>query len=313
MAASPDIFLALYPAPLAQVESVARSVTTWGDAWDYWRPDPLILFSLTAVALAYAFAFHALMLRGSSHVLHAARRFAFAGGMVALAVALISPLEPLASGLLWAHMVQHMLLIAVAAPLIAYGAPPLRLAVLVPRRWRRISRRPARFLLGGGSDGWLTVAALFVALHAATVWVWHLPGPYELAVRSQGAHLAEHAAFTATAVVAWSALLRFGGRMRPSVATLGLIFVLAAQGAALGAAMTFSQKPWYSVYADGGALSPLADQQVAGLVMWAGGGLAPVFVAALLLSGWLRRSVPPAAEDGLFSRPPVGYEKSSRA
>lgn len=253
-----------------------------------WRPDPLVLFSLTVPALAYAFALHALMLRGASHVLSPMRRLAFAIGMAVLVVALASPLEAQTADLLWVHMVQHMLLIAVAAPLIAYGAPPLRFAVLLPRRSRRLATWPARRLLGGGRDAWLVLAAGFIALHAVVVWVWHLPGPYELAVRSELAHLAEHASFTITAVAAWSALLRFGGRLSPSVATLGLTFVLAAQGAALGAAMTFSQRPWYPGYAESAPLAPLVDQQIAGLVMWAGGGLAPVFVGALLLSGWLR-------------------------
>lgn len=262
-----------------------------GEALSHWGIDPLTLAWLTALAIGYAFAIHALSLRGAGRAVPPRRRLAYAAGLATAAVALMTPVEALSGTLLSVHMAQHMLLIALAAPLIAYGAPPLRFAAALPSRLRdlmhsvrlALSRRP----------GTAVLAAALAVLHATVVWGWHLPAAYELAVASTAIHFLEHMAFLATAVISWWAIFEFGGRVRPSPAAIGLLLFLAMQGAMLGALMAFAESPWYPHYAEAAAvigIDPVRDQQVAGMLMWGFGGTVPFVAAMVLVVGWIGHS-----------------------
>lgn len=263
-----------------------------GEAISHWSGDPLVLAGLLGMVAIYAIVWHRARLGGSGALTgrHAA---AFAAGWLALVLALATPLEALAGTLLSLHMAQHVLLIAVAAPLLALGLPVARMSRALPG----VARRPASRLRAAMVGGGFIVAALLV--HVAVIWVWHAPALYEAALTSSALHGLEHLAFLASAMLVWWSLFAFGSVHRPRGSQVAALFVIGAQGAALGALMTFAAVPWYASYEPGAALTgvdALADQQIAGLVMWGAGGIAPVVVAALLLVAWLKRldRYPPA-------------------
>jgi putative membrane protein len=212
----------------------------------------------------------------------------FATGWVTLAVALLPPIDSAAGHSLSVHMVQHVLLLAVAPPLLAVGAVLPTLLWALPAAWRdpvlrawgRVSRSRVR--------RWVTWAVVALVAQTVVMWVWHAPGPYEAAVHHQALHAAEHVTFLVTSVAFWWALgLGSAGRdaRRPGSqfhgGSVALVFAAALPGSALGAAMTLAGTPWYPSYPS------LADQQTAGVVMWGFAGLAYVVTAAVLFGVWL--------------------------
>ena len=251
-----------------------------------------------AVALAgWAYARGTRRIEERTGSTHRWRAVAFVGGLAALLLVLVTPLDELAHERLWAHMLQHSVLVAVAAPLLVLANPlPAMLWALPPgaRRgaspwWRRISRSHAR------PEGWVTWVLSALALHTVTLWTWHAPGPYQAALRSDWLHGVEHASFLGTALFFWWAVL---GARRRSLYGPGVLAVFAAalQGTVLGAFMTLASRPWYPAYASGGAggLTPMEDQQVAGVVMWGPSGAAYLLAAVLLFAAWLGGSDGPA-------------------
>lgn len=159
-------------------------------------------------------------------------------------------------------MVQHELLMVVAAPLCVLGRPIEALAWA----WRA----GARTLLSLARL--MESPALAWILHAAAVLLWQVPGAFEAAVRDAWLHAAQHASFFVTALAFWwSSVSRAG-----TVGAVGALFTTMLYTGALGALMTFSRTAWYAGYA-------LEDQQLAGLVMWVPAGLAYPAAALWLL------------------------------
>ncbi|HXF60054.1 MAG TPA: cytochrome c oxidase assembly protein, partial [Caldilineaceae bacterium] len=230
---------------------------------------------------------------GTGRVVSARQVAAFAVGIVALAIALVSPLEALSGVLFSAHMVQHLLLILVAAPLMALGAQPAIWLWALPRRrrrplarwWRR--QQPLHI-------AWRALSAPFAVwlLHTGAVWIWHVPALYEAALASEAIHTLEHLTFFGTALLFWWVLL---GRTTQGATRYLTGMALAAgtafHGSLLGVLMTFAPAPWYASYAATAApwgLTPLEDQQLAGVIMWVPAGTVYVVVLLALLGVWLR-------------------------
>ena len=207
---------------------------------------------------------------------------AFTAGLVATGVALAPPFHDAAERTFSAHMVQHVLLIAVAAPLLVLG-DPLRTALLgAPDPWRRRLRSVHRPRAGAHWAAWISVA---ITVQALVMWVWHAPVLYEAALRSDAVHSLEHVSLLATSVWAWWGLIR-ARRSRRGAGALAL-FVGAFPGTALGAALLLAPRPWYPTYVHGTIDGALADQQLAAVVMWSVTGIAYVVGAAVLFGTWL--------------------------
>ncbi|MCF6506051.1 cytochrome c oxidase assembly protein [Blastococcus sp. MG754426] len=265
---------------------------------DDWSATTIAVLGLAALGYTCLLAWSAPRRRSPWAV--AAPGAAWLAGLAALGAALASPLERLAEDSLTAHMVQHLLLTIVAAPLLVVADPVPRVLSALPPRARDVVARPwAAVVRGARRPGVVLVVAVG---YLAVVLLWHLPGAYEAAVRSEALHVAEHLTFLAAAAVFWWCVLRIPRRrLGQLVAGLVAVLVPAFGEAVLGGAMMLSSTPWYEVYvgtaADHG-FDPVADQQVAGAVLWATG--TPVYLlAAVVLVLRLVRSAP--AEDG----PPV--------
>lgn len=255
------------------------------DVWTAWTFDPLVVAALAGTALAYRRGWR----EGPDRPTH---RVAFWGGIVAIAVALISPIDAMSGVLVSAHMAQHVLLILVAAPLLAVSAPGGALLRGTPQLVRVITRTTRRAVgLDAERLARLRSPIARWLLYVVTLWLWHASIVYGLAVQHEPIHVLEHATFLASAFLVWSAIL---GPLRVRVTRgLGLlgVFTLGLQGIFLSVLLTFAREPYYAEHIVAPAawgLGPLADQQLAGVLMWIPAGFIHTGIALFLLVSWLR-------------------------
>jgi putative membrane protein len=269
------------------------------DLWGAWNLDPLVLTGLLLAALAFRYGFG----HGRARPIDRRRARYFAGALVVLAIALLSPLDALSGALASAHMVQHLLLVLVAAPLLALSAPGATLLRGLPGRLRRdLGRWRRRLRLTRARTGALRHPGTVWLLHVGALWFWHAAGPYDAALGNEIVHAVEHASFLITGVLFWNVVV--ASRRHPATSTGGmspgfgvlLLFATAMQGVFLSALLTFAGTPWYDAYAEttrAWGLEPLADQQLAGVLMWIPGGVVYVIAALALLAWWINGSEPP--------------------
>jgi putative membrane protein len=221
------------------------------------------------------------------------RLWAYLGGIGALLIAISSPLAAFDDLLLQVHMVQHMLLMFVAPPLILLGAPAIPLLRGLPRaiakgaigpllKWRPL-RALGDFLAHPVVD-WL---ALFIA-----TWVWHIPGPYQLALRSEGWHQVEHACFIAGAMLFWWPVVQpWPSAPRwPRWTMVPYLLLAEVQNSVLSALLIFSGRlvyPYYEHMPRLAGITPMNDQIVAGAIMWVPGSLFFLIPGAVIISNLL--------------------------
>ena len=256
-----------------------------------WTFEPWIIISLSLGAIIYLRGWRELNRR-------LPRRFAlwrliaFQSGVLTLFLALASPLHELAERLLQFHMVQHLLLMMVAPPLLLLGAPVLPLLRGLPRpvlqHWvgplfasKRLQRLAHFF------------THPLVCLLAFTVSnvAWHLPRLYELALRSEFWHDVQHICFLGTGLLFWWPVVQpWPSRLRwPQWAMIPYLLFADIQNTALSAFLIFSERILYPSYAAVPRLwgiSVLDDQAAAGAIMWVPGSvifLVPVVVLAIRL------------------------------
>lgn len=220
----------------------------------------------------------------------------FAGGWLVLVAALVSPLDPLGEVLFSAHMVQHELLMLVAAPLLVLGRPFGVWIWALPQAWRQGVATTIRWPAIGMPWGLLTRPLPAWLFHALVLWIWHVPAFFEAALASDGVHTLQHLSFLVSALFFWWSTIGAGGPgHRPAVAMLSLLTTMMHTGA-LGALLTFSTRLWYPVYLAAQArtgFDALADQQLGGLIMWVPGGVAYIIAALVLGTRWLAQAPPP--------------------
>lgn len=209
------------------------------------------------------------------------RAAALVAAAATMAVVTSPPFERLAEGRFALHMVQHLTLVSVVAPLVALSRPAtlllagagLRVADL-PDAPRRLGHR-ARPLTGSAAA---VVAAALVM--SAVLWAWHVPALFDAAVGSPAVHALEHATMFGTALWFWFALV---ARRTPAHAALLAVLVAAVLHGALGGLLTFAPRPLYGP----DSVAGLADQQLAGLLMWVPGGIIHLVAAAALVAAML--------------------------
>jgi putative membrane protein len=215
------------------------------------------------------------------------RPWALVAGVAVVLVVTLPPVGTLVEARVSTHMAQHMAMILVAAPLLALGAPGQALLAGTPgavrRRVMAVTHRLPLSLLCAPLAAWV--------LHVGALWVWHLPVPYDAAVRSAPMHVLEHATFLLTAWLFWWHVATPSRRRLEG--PLAMLYVVAAvpPGAALAAVLTFAADPLYPGQAAATAAlgaDPLLDQRIGGLVMWVPMDLGYILVAVLLFARWFR-------------------------
>jgi putative membrane protein len=273
------------------------------DLWVAWNLDPVLLGGFLLAVWAYRRG----QTGGPRRDIDTWRARCFTGALLSLGVALLSPLDALSGALASAHMVQHLLLVLVAAPLLALSAPSSTILRGSPLAMRRASGRWRRRLR-------LTHATLRPLRHPATAWLlqvgalwfWHAAVPYDAALGSEPLHILEHASFLVTAVLFWHTVI---GTRSPERVSNGLgallVFAMAMQSVFLSLLLTFARTPWYSGYATTTTpwgLDPLTDQQLAGVIMWIPAGAVYLVTALTLLVTWIRATEPD--DHGAVARTP---------
>jgi putative membrane protein len=254
-------------------------VTTATSPWDI-----LAIALLGGAGTLYAAGQWRLSHRGGA--VRRAERIAFWSGWIVMLAAVLPPLDGLATQRFAAHMLQHELLMLVGVPLLIAGRPIATWLWGLPDALRP---RAARLLQGRPISGlWrsLTTPVLAWALHGLTVWIWHVPRLYELAVHNEAVHAFQHAMFVGTSVFFWWGLV-YGRYGRAGYgASVFYVFTTIIHTGLLGAVFTLIDIPLYGVYAER-APDPVADQQLAGLVMWVPAGLVLTIAGIGLFAAWL--------------------------
>jgi len=246
------------------------------------------LASVVALALLYAavLARHGRRAEGPLTPLRIAAGFA---GLAMLALALGPPLDGWATSDLAAHMLQHVVLLAVAPPLLLLGCVPAVVVRALPyglqQRVEGAAGRVARSVRAAPP---MYRAAGAIALQTLVVGVWHLPRLYDAAAAGNALHALEHASFLAAGCVFWWCVTELGSESGAAWAVVCL-FLASLPATLLGALMTMSTAPWYPYYTTGTAAHALTRQQLAGVVMWGVGGMVYVVSAAALFATWLAR------------------------
>ncbi len=252
--------------------------------------------------------------RARSDAVHRWRTASFVAGLVAIAVALGSPIDHLADELLWVHMVQHILLLMVAPPLLALARPWNRMwhglplgfrrrsaGALAKGRWSAPLRSAARFL-GDPLPSWL--------LFTGTLVAWHLPGAYDATLTSPMVHALEHALFFGTGLLFWTRVIDSPPWRSPLAETARAVYVGSAMlvGWLLAIVLALSTSPLYAPYAAEasrpGGITALADQQLAAGIMWVPGSIPFAIAILFVVYRWLdpRRAGP----TGKATRPLAG-------
>jgi putative membrane protein len=255
-----------------------------------WTFDPWIVGPLLILAGLYAVGSLVLWQRTAiGRAVRAWQAAAFFGGWLTLAGALVSPLHWLGEHLFTFHMIEHEILMAISAPLLVVARPIGTLLWSLPRGMRiaagRFLKRPAINL----TWNWLSTGHNATLIHGVAIWAWHAPILFDVAVINVSVHRLQHVSFLVTAMVFWWSVLR---RSNTGLAAWHL-FVTMLHTSALGALVALAPRVLYETQtatAIAWGLTPLEDQQLAGIIMWVPAGTIYAGAALALTALWIRHS-----------------------
>ena len=260
-----------------------------------WSIPPVATFALLLTALTYLRG--AWLLRRAGYPFLPMWRIAsFSLGLFALWFALASPFDTFSPFVLTAHMLQHMMLMMVAPPLILLGEPLIPLVRGMPRFAAREFAGPfLNWPVAERIGLALTNPVVALVLMGVVMFAWHVPGPYELALRSSSWHDVEHACFFFTSILFWWPVVQpWPSRpLWPRWAMVPYLLIADLQNTVLSAVLVFSDKILYPSYAAAPSLfgfTPKEDQAAAGAIMWVVGSLAFIVPAVLIAIECLSRS-----------------------
>jgi cytochrome c oxidase assembly factor CtaG len=213
----------------------------------------------------------------------------FAAAIATLVTALLSPLDAWSDELFSAHMIQHELLMLVAAPLLVLARPLEPYFWALPRSARHRTLALLREPVFVSTFSALTAPGVALLLHGLVRWMWHIPLLFEACLHNETLHGIQHASFFLTAMLFWWAVLQgMHGRYGYGIAVV-FVFATALHTGALGALITFASRPWYpdQTRAASSGIDALADQQLAGFIMWIVAGTWLTGLGLALFVAWL--------------------------
>lgn len=250
----------------------------------HWRPDAV--FALIMFALTYARGW--VRLRNQSGRAATKSQLAlYLAGLASIGVALLSPIDALASTLLSVHMVQHLLLLMIAplAILLANPLTPFLWGLPIVLR-HGIGKNLARGSLFRGLLWASTSMPVTWSLYVANLWAWHHPVLYQAALKNERVHDLQHLLFFLTAILFWWPVVDPAPRLHDSISYgFRIVYLVAAtlQNTLLGFAISFPERvlyPFYATVPELRSLAPIDDQALGGGILWVSGHmyLIPILV-----------------------------------
>lgn len=255
-----------------------------------WRFEPLILGLVAATATAWLWMVRRVARRHAAHPVSRWRSAAFLGGLAAIVVALTSPIDAYEGSLFSVHMLQHLVLELVAAPLLVLAAP----ATLALRAASLPIRRQLLAFLHSRLVAVVSFPLLAWVIFAAVNWGWHFSSLYDQALENQALHDVEHLSFMAAALLFWWPVVGVDpSRWRlPYPARLFYLFLAMPQNSFLGVALMSAPAvlyPHYLTIERSWGPTPIVDQNVGGMLMWVGGDVVFLLAMGLVVAAWVRQ------------------------
>jgi putative copper resistance protein D len=254
-----------------------------------WRIDPVVGGGLIVAVVAWLLIVRRIAQTHPGRGVTRARTAAFLGGLAVIAVALLSGVERYDTTLFSIHMVQHLLLMLIAAPLLALAAPVTQLLRVASPAWRRRIVR----LLHSGPAAALGHPVMAWVTFTLVMWISHFSPQFDAALENEVIHDAEHVLFLGAGLLFWWPVVGADPVRRRLSYPVRALYVLLQMppSSFLGMLITFATAPLYPHYVTLGSpygIDPLADQQLAGGIMWLGGDV--IFIGAVLLvvAAWMR-------------------------
>ncbi len=254
-----------------------------------WRLDPLAIAGLAVAAAAYAWGVRRVNRAHPTNPQRAYRSWLFGAGLAAIGIALLSPIEAYEGALFSVHMVQHILLELVAAPLLLAAAPiTLALRAASPSVRRRLLS-----ILQSRVVHLVSFPVIAWVLFAAVNWGWHFSVFYDQALENEALHYFQHATFIGAALLFWWPVLGADPSpwRLPHPVRLLYLFLAMPQNSFLGVALLSASAPLYPHYVSNvrsWGPTPLEDQQLGGMLMWVVGDLAFLAGMAVVVLAWMR-------------------------
>lgn len=269
-------------------------------SWN-WRPEVILV--VVGLAVAYLAGWRRLRERGAAAA-PASAPLGYLGGLAILALALLSPIDAFGSWLFIMHMLQHELLVMAAPPLLLLANPLAAFLWALPLRSRHMV---GRWLVRGAAlrRAWGVATLMPVAwlLYVGTLWGWHYPPAYEVSLRNDLVHDAQHVSFFLTALLFWWPVINPAPRLRarvPYAFRIAYVAAAAGQNTFLAFIITITGRVLYAYYAGVPrlwGLTALEDQKIGGVTMWVGGGMMYLGVVLILVARMLDRE---EAESGVM-------------
>jgi cytochrome c oxidase assembly factor CtaG len=265
-----------------------------------WSFEPMVAIPLLAAAAGWLALVRRVRRLHPTRPVPALRTAAFLAGLAAIAVALLSGIERYDTTLFSVHMVQHLLVMLVAAPLIALAAPVTQVLRAASPEMRRRVLLPVLHSTAAGVLGHPVVAWLAFTLVA---WASHFSPLFDLALENESVHTAEHVAFLTAGLLFWWPVVAADPAPRRLSHPVRALYLLLQMppSSFLGMAILFAATPLYPHYASLGTpygIDPLADQQLAGGIMWLAGDVVLIGAILAVVAAWMRHEErdAPAAE-----------------
>jgi putative membrane protein len=270
----------------------------------HWRADVRLV--LAFFAAVYVFGWLRLR-KQSAHAVQSWQLASYLLGLTAIGVALLSPVDALASSSLSMHMVQHLLLLMIS-PLLVLLANPFPYCLWgIPRQLgRRIGRLFVRRSVFRSVIWALTLMSVTWPLYVLNLWAWHSPALYQLALREPGVHDAEHILFFFTALLFWWPIVDPSPRLHGQISYgYRIIYLVAAtlQNTLLGMAISIPERVLYPFYAAVPRLrdlAPIDDQALGGGIMWISGHMYLIPILVLIARALTREEDKVRKEQGQF-------------
>jgi cytochrome c oxidase assembly factor CtaG len=279
-------------------------------AWSFDAPGVVL-----ALALAAAYAWGYRRLRAAAATDPAppgGRRFhfsrwrpaAFGAGIGLMLLALVSPIDAYSDDLFWAHMIQHVLIVMVIAPLLLLGAPAtLALRASSPR----VRRQYVVPLLNSRLLQVLLYPPVAILVLVGAIWIWHIPALYDAAIGSEALHFLEHATFLSGSLLFWWLVIGVDpSHLRPGhIARVAILICAILQNLALGLLLTSLGEAAYDSYARLEGLrewgpSALTDQRIGAGIMWVPGTMMFAIAVLVIVYYWAEHETFRSRRDDLL-------------